>query len=237
MILSTLLLSALFATKPPTALPVLPPSPLETIARDMLSNFNAEQFEAASKDFTDTMRKTATPQVLAEQKKQMDAQIGKFATITAVHQSRSDGFRVVDLTAKYEKSSVAVRVVFDIFNHIGATYFDPIKPTPPDPVLEAKARELVENFVAGRNDAVAKDFAPKLRTQLPAWRIAELNKDVARLYGSYRSIIGMEKLTENGLTVLQFTLDYTMQPARIRVVFNNFRQVAGMHVSPIPPRD
>jgi hypothetical protein len=228
MILSTFLV-ALFAVQP------IPPPPLETAARTMLSNFNAEQFEAASKDFTAEMRKTVTPQVLAEQKKQMEAQVGKFVEVTEVRQRRADAFRMVELIAKYEKASVSVQVVFDMFNRIGAAYFDPIKETPIDPALEAKARELVANFTAGRYDAAAKDFAPALRAQLPVWRLTTLGKDVTKSFGRYRSIASVRQRPENGLTVLELVANYDQQPARIWLVFNLSKQVAGMHVSPIPP--
>ncbi|HXH91093.1 MAG TPA: DUF3887 domain-containing protein, partial [Thermoanaerobaculia bacterium] len=127
-LLASLLLSTFFAIN---AKPQLP-SVQEQSARAMLANFVASRFVAAAAEFNDGLRPQITPALLAQVKDDLSAKVGTFRSVTAVHHLSQDGFRVVELIAKFEKAEVSVRVVFDFENKIGAVYFNPILPPPVD---------------------------------------------------------------------------------------------------------
>jgi hypothetical protein len=227
MIIASLLLAATVAATSPV------PVPIETTAREMLTNFNAEKFDDASKDFSTSMREIVTPAILASMKKQMDEQVGKFVAVSTVRQQLNDGNRTVDLIAKYEKAGVSIRVIFDADGRIGSAYFDPIKETPIDPLLEAAARELLANFVARRFDAVGKKFSPELAAQLPSWRLMSLSNDVAKRFGMFKSITEVKQGTEKALRRIEFLTQYELDVVRVWVVFDSYRRVAGLHIGPV----
>jgi hypothetical protein len=211
-------------------------TPLESMARDLLTSFNAGRFEAASKDFNETMRATATPSILAELKRRSDAELGGFRFITDVRQRSEGGFRIVELVCKYEKSSASFRVVFDIDNSIGAIFLDPIAIAPVDPALEVTARALLKNFVAGDFEATAKQFDPKLRVQLPPPRLAQLQAQVTKTYGTFRSVTAINQVTEQDYRTIELTAAYDRLPVLFLVVFDSAGHVTGVKIGPAAPR-
>jgi hypothetical protein len=233
MILGSLLLSSLFAVNP--RLPVRPqfPPKLEASARAMLTNFTAGQFDAASANFSASMRETVSPAVLADMKKQIEAQVGSYEGINEVNQKKADGFRVVELIARYEKSPVSVRVVFDQQDQIGAAYFDPLPEPPINEELETKARTLLANFNAAKFDTVVAEFRQALRVQLPMSRLQKLSEDVTKRFGRFRSIDKVRQMTGNNLTTIEFIATYDKEPSRVWVVFDTYRRVAGLHIGPV----
>ena len=209
-------------------------TPLESIARELLANFNAGRFDAASKDFNETMRATVTPSVLADLKQQSDMNLGGFQSITDVRQRREGGFHLVELVCRYEKSSASLRVVFDAANHVGAVALDPIVV---DPILETAARELLKNFVAGDFEAAAKQFDPKMRAQLPPLRLARLQAQVTSKYGAFRSVIAVHQLTDQTYRGIDLTTAYERLPVSFRVIFDSAGQVAGIKIAPVSQAD
>jgi len=213
----------------------VPASPV-SIARDLLANFNAGRFDAASRHFNETMRATATPSILSELKRQSDAELGGFRSITDVRQRREGGFRLVELVCQYEKSSASFRVVFDIDNHVGAIFLDPIVIAPVDPVLQATARELLKNFVAGDFEATAKQFDPKLRAQLTPPRLTRLQAQVTSAYGTFRSVTAVRQMTEHDYRTIELTTAYDRLPVSFLVVFDNAGRVTGVRIGPAATR-
>jgi hypothetical protein len=229
-ILVSLLLTAWFATDPGAA--VKPP--LETTAGELLANFTAGRFEAASKDFNDTMRATVPPSTLVDLKHQFDAQLGAFGSVTEVRQRREDGFRVVELISRCEKSLLLVRVVFDASDRVGAVFFDPIIPPPVDPVLQAVALELLADITASRFDVAGKHFDAALRAQLPPSALAKLNKQMAEEFGAFRSVTEVRQRTEQGLRIIDLNTAYDDSPDAVGVEFDAEGRVAGEHIRPVP---
>jgi hypothetical protein len=227
-IIASLLLTAFFAAHPRPQLQ----TPIEGIARELLANFAAGRFEAATKDFNDTLRPMVTAQVLAQVKAQLDERAGKFWAVNEAHPRTRDGFRAIELLATFEKYPVSVVVVFDSFDRVGAVYFNPILPPPVDPALEARARALLTNFTAGRFDEVVKPFDPTMRAQLTPANLAGLAADIAGVYGVFQSVTEVHQRSEKNYRVIDLTLSYTKMPAVFRVAFDGADRVTALHISP-----
>ncbi|MEA2239319.1 MAG: uncharacterized protein QOC81_4043 [Thermoanaerobaculia bacterium] len=227
-LLSSLLLTALFAINPR----IKAPSPIEQAAREMLTNFTAYRFEAAVLDFNDELRPQVTPAVLADIKQQMDRTVGMFRSVTAVHQRNQDGFRVIELVAKYQRSPVSVRVVFDGNNKVGAVYFNPIQPAPVDPALEKIARGVLTDLMAGRFDDAAKPFDDTMRAQLTPAKLADLNRSILNLYGAVRSITEVRTRVEEPYRIIDVIAACEKMPLAFRVGFDAKNRVAAVHISP-----
>jgi hypothetical protein len=227
-ILTSLLLTAFFAINPR----MKAPSAIEQSAREMLANFNAGRFAAAVIDFNDDLRPQVTPAVLAQYREQIEGSVGVFQAITAVHQSNENGFRVIELIAKYQKSPVAVRVVFDIRNKIGSVHFNPILPAPADPGLEKAARDLLANLMAGRFDDVTKQFDDTMRVQLTPAKLADLNRNILQLYGKVESITEVRDRVEEPYRIIEVIAACEKMPLKFRVGFDGKSRVAAVHVTP-----
>lgn len=222
------LLSLLFATRPGIQLR----TQHESIARRMLMNFAAGRFDAATSDFNDTMRETATPEYLAGLKKQIDAEAGAFQFVARTREGKdADQFPFADLTVRYEKTDVRVRVVFDRMNRIGNVSFDRVVVEKVDPALEATARELLANFVTAQFVAVGKDFNATLASQLTPPRIEALRQEIAETYGAYRGVTGARQRTEKEYRILELAVVFDRK-ASMMVVFDPAGKVSGLRFAP-----
>jgi Protein of unknown function (DUF3887) len=230
-IIASLLLTALFAINPK----VRPQSPIEQTARELLINFAAGRFEAASIDFNDALRPIVTPAVLAGVKEQCDRQVGAFQFVTEVHQGREDGFRVVELIAKFERSPVSVRVVFDNFDRVGGVHINPIAPPPVEPALEASARELLTNIVAGHFDEAGRHFDDTMRAQLPPAGLVELSRKIANTYGTFRSVSEVHQRFDKTYRIIDVIAVCDKMPIAFRVAFDAQDRIAAVHISPYKP--
>jgi hypothetical protein len=227
-IVASLLLTTLFAISPKPRLQ----SPIESTARVMLTNFVTGRFEAATSDFNDELRPMVTPAILAQTKAQLDQLAGAFLLVKEVHQRTQEGFRAIELIARFEKSSVSVVVVFDPLDRVGAVHFNPIVSPPVDPVLEAAARGLLANFVAGRFDEAVKPFDPNMRAQLSPASLAKLAVNIAEVFGTFRSVAEVHQRIEKRYTIIDLTLSYRNAPVAFRVAFDAQNRVAALHISP-----
>jgi len=150
--------------------------------------------------------------------------------VDEVRQRREDGFRVVELVCRYEKGPVALKVVFDATDRIGAVFFNPIAPDAVDPVLEERARELVTNFTGGHFEQAMKHFDPVMRHNLPAEGLLALSKQVGERYGTFTSAGAIRQRKAQGLRIVEVTAIYSLQHANISVVFNAGNQIAGLRI-------
>ncbi|HWS73304.1 MAG TPA: DUF3887 domain-containing protein [Thermoanaerobaculia bacterium] len=227
-LLTSLVLSLLFATRPTVKLR----TPQESMARTMLMNFTAGRFEAATKDFNATLQKLVTPQMLADLKKQFDADAGAFQFVSNVREGKdAEQFRFAELSARYEKTTVLVNVLFDQTNKIGNVTFNRVVVEKVDPALEATARELLANFIAARFAEVGKDFNATLGSQLTPERIEALRHEIAETYGAYRGVIGARQRTEKDYRVLELTVVFERKASFV-VVFDSAGKVSGLRFAP-----
>ncbi len=227
-IVASLLLTTLFAVSPKPQLQ----SPIESTARAMLTSFVSGRFEAATHDFNDELRPMVTPSVLAAVKAQLDQQVGLFYMVKEAHQRTQDGFRAIELIAKFEKGSVSVVVVFDPFDRIGAVHFNPILVPAIDPALEAVARAILANFMAGRYDDAAKPFNAEMREQLSPASMAKLAASVAEVFGTFRSVTAVHQRMEKSNRVIDLTLSYTKGNVAFQVAFDSHDLVTALQVAP-----
>jgi hypothetical protein len=227
-LLTSLVLSLLFATRPG----IKPRTPQESMARTMLMNFTAGRYETATKDFNETLQKLVTPQLLADLKKQFDADAGTFQFVSNVTEGKdADQFRFAELSARYEKTTVLVRVTFDQANKIGNVSFNRVEIEKVDPALEAVARETLANFIDARFAEVGKSFSPALAMQLTPERIEALRHEIAETYGAYRGVIGARQRTEKDYRILELTVVFDRK-ASFLVVFDAAGRVTGLRFAP-----
>jgi hypothetical protein len=227
-IIASLLLTTFFAAGPRPKLQ----SPIESTARMFLTNFAAGRFDEATRDFNDTLRPVVTKAVLADLKKQFDQQAGVFLSVTEVHQRMQQGFRAIELIARFSKSPVSVTVLFDPLDRIGAVYANPLGPAAPDPALEAAARALLASFVAGRYEEAGTAFDDTMRKQLPPPALANLATQMNETFGEYRSVTAVKQSSNPPYRVIEMTLAYTKQPAAFRVAFDLQNRVAALQIVP-----
>ena len=227
-LLASLLLSTFFAIN---AKPQLP-SVQEQSARAMLANFVASRFVAAAAEFNDGLRPQITPALLAQVKDDLSAKVGTFRSVTAVHHLSQDGFRVVELIAKFEKAEVSVRVVFDFENKIGAVYFNPILPPPVDAELETMARDLLANIEAGRVDEASKHFDDTMRMQLTPPGLTDLKNKLLTTYGKLQSITEVRQRVQRPYRIIDVIAVCDRSPLAFRVAFDPQNRIASVHISP-----
>lgn len=231
-IIASLLLTALFATAPRPKLQ----TPIESTARTFLSNFANGRFEEASRDFNDDLRPVVTPAYLADLKKQFDREAGVYLSVTEAHARTQEGFRAIELIARFSKSPVSVVVVFDAFDRIGAVYANPILPPQPDKILESAARGLLANFVAGRFEDVEKAFDDSMRAQLPPSGLTRLAASFGETFGTYRAITEVKESADKPFRIIDLRLACTKQPAAFRVAFDPQNRVSALQITPLPPQ-
>jgi uncharacterized protein DUF3887 len=210
-------------------------SPIESRARDFVAYFTSAKYDMASKDFSETMRETVTPPVLAEMKRQSDYYLGPFRSIITVRQRTEEGFRIVEIVSKFDKSLGAFRVEFDVADRIGALYIDPIANEPVDPLLEATARAWLKNFIAGDFEAASTQFTTKLQTQLSPSQLAKLQAKVTNSYGAFRSVKEVRQITDEPFRTIDLTAEYEQAVVSIRVAFNKDGRVTGIKLEPLTP--
>jgi hypothetical protein len=215
------------------ATPAIKPRSIhETLARDILLNLNVGQYDAAVRDFNSTLSKAITPAEVAQLKKQFDTEVGSFRSIIKVREAKEDGFPMVELTARFAKSDVLMKVVFDAENRVNAVYFNPILVPPPDARLEAIARGILTNFAARQFELAGRSFDPALKAQLTPERMARLSEELGVRYGAFRAVTKVEQVTEGALRNIDLISDFEKDAAVFRVVFSESGQVVGVHVGP-----
>jgi hypothetical protein len=227
--IASLLLTTLFAAGPRPHLQ----TPIETTARAFLSNFASGRFVEATRDFNDALRPVVTTKMLADLKAQFDQQAGVFQLVTEVHERRQEGFRAIELTARFSKSPVSVLVIFDQLDRIASIHASPIGPPPADPVLESAARAILADFVAGRFAEVEKSFDDAMRRQLPASAMGQLAVSVAETFGTYQSVTEVKQSSNPPYRVIDMTLAYTNRPVSFRVAFNLQNRVSALQIAPV----
>jgi hypothetical protein len=207
--------------------------PLESRAREFVASFTAGKFDAASKDFNASMRAVVTPSALAAMKEHSEIVLGSFRAITAVRQRHEGDFRVVEIECSYEKSPASFRVAFDAEDLVGALFLDPIRTEPVDPLLEAAARALLKDFVAGDFEAMRKQFDTKLRYQLHPLKLATLRTQVATSYGKFRSVKEVHQITDAPYRNIDLIAEYDRSSVLFRVAFDSAARVTGVRLAPV----
>ncbi|HEV7921619.1 MAG TPA: DUF3887 domain-containing protein [Thermoanaerobaculia bacterium] len=225
-------MSILLATVPPPPQIRAMHVPVETKARELVANLTAGRFDAVTKDFNDDMLATATPRVLAEQKQILETEVGRFRGITSTRQYRQDGFRVVDVTCRYEKSPAVFHITFDTYDRIGAVRFTPVETPKVDPALEATAREFLTNFNAGNFEAASTRFDLTMQRQLTPAKLADLARTITTRHGPFRSVTQVSAAVDGAYRVIILATAHDV-PVEVRLVFNPDGTIAGLRIGPM----
>ena len=208
-------------------------SPTESMARELVANFNAGRFDAASRNFNDAMRTTLPPSTMADVKRQADTELGPFRSITSVNRRTENGFRVIEVLCKYEKSLASFRVKFDASDHVASVFLDRIGDPPIEPALEASARGLLKSFVESDFGAMTKRFDDKLVTQLTPAALAQVQSQVAAKYGVVKTVTAVHQTNDGNYRTIELTTTCDRLPLIFRVVFDRLGRVAGLRFAPV----
>ena len=127
-----------------------PPAEDELImkARQFLAALENNDFQAAVKDFDETMMKVFGPDKIAEFWKQAPTQLSPFKRQTAARKEQLGPYDIVLVTCEFEKTTLDARVVFDKNKKIAGFSFVPsLPPAKVEPPKYADANQFEEREV------------------------------------------------------------------------------------------
>jgi dienelactone hydrolase len=136
-LLPIVLAAAAFAAQPATPTP-------ESLARDLTQQLAARKFDPVVAQFDETMTAALPSAKLAETWDSILAQFGAFHSIDATSLQQVQGYRVVLVTSKFEKASLALKWVFDGKLRVAGFFIVAAESaawTPPDYAKPASFRE------------------------------------------------------------------------------------------------
>ncbi len=115
-----------------TAAQAAPPSQDEWIrlAEQFLNDLRQERWSEAQAMLDQRMAAYFTGNKLAETWQGVQSQAGKFQAILSEQQQEQQGLHIVDLTSKFEKATLKVRVVFSADRKVSGLWFLPAEPPP-----------------------------------------------------------------------------------------------------------
>jgi hypothetical protein len=206
------------------------PSRIERIADELLANFNAGHFEAASKDFNAEMRKIVTPEIMASIKQQLNSKVGGFEAVMRTSAQQQDDVQSVEMLLRYTEGSVSLRISFDASDKVSAVEFKQIQQGA-DP-LEAAARKFFSSFIAEHYDEAIADFSATLRDQLPPARLRILRRETTTYYGEYEALIDAQARENMGFKIIDLKTQWGKSPVTVSVVFDNESHIAGLRIAP-----
>jgi dienelactone hydrolase len=119
---------------------------IETKARRLVGDASAGRFDAASSDFDPKMREGLPPAKLEEVWKQIEKGAGRFQAIEKVDLETKQDMRVVLATARFERTSLVVKVVFDPEDRVAGLFFQS-PPVPWSPPAYADPQTFEESSV------------------------------------------------------------------------------------------
>jgi len=124
------LLLLIFLLRFPAAAGQNPPSEDELIvkARQLLESLSKDDFQAAVRDFDETMMKLSGPDKLAEFWKQVPDRFGAFKKQAAARREELAPYSIAVVTCEFEKVTLDARVVFDKNKKIAGFNFVPSLP-------------------------------------------------------------------------------------------------------------
>jgi hypothetical protein len=105
-----------------------PDTTLETTARQLVDDFTARRFEAVGKSFDDNMLRQLPPGKLAELSQDVTRRYGTFQSVTKVVQRPEKVYRVIDLTAAFDRAPAVFSVYFDGAARIAGVHIQPAAP-------------------------------------------------------------------------------------------------------------
>jgi uncharacterized protein len=122
-------------------------------ARAFLDALSRGDFQAAARDFDETMMKVSGPDKLAEFWKQVPERMGAFKRQTAARRDQFGDYEVALVTCEFEKVTLDARVIFDKEKKIAGFQFVPsLPPAKYEPPPYADPAKFEEREVTVGND-------------------------------------------------------------------------------------
>lgn len=116
-------------------------------AIELITNLAKEEFEAATRDFDETMKKVATPDFLKKIWVELQNQFGIFKEMVGSRIETSATYNFVFIACQFEKELLDARIVFNKSGEIAGLNFVPhleVKESPPPPYADPELFEEME---------------------------------------------------------------------------------------------
>ncbi|WP_295122702.1 DUF3887 domain-containing protein [uncultured Chitinophaga sp.] len=101
-----------------------------------------------------------------------------------------------------------------------------------EPARKKISLEIVNNLVKENYDSVRKDFAPALKQELSAERLAEGWKKLIETTGTYTEVASSTVNAVNGYNQVKVRCKFKKGNATVEVTFNEEDQVLGLYLKP-----
>lgn len=110
-----------------TAAQTLPPE-LDALGRAFVNELAARQFDKAVARFDDNMKNAMPAEKLEQAWATLQQQAGAFKSITGTRLASRSGYRIVVVTAAFERADLDVQIVLAADNRVGGLFFSPSQP-------------------------------------------------------------------------------------------------------------
>lgn len=141
------ILASVGCSKPQEPVPLAPlEGEVDDLATEFIAALVAEDFVGASGYFDAEMLKAIPTDKLKGIWEQLLSQVGSYQSELSRVQETSEGYEVIIVTVKYEKSPLKIRMVFNADNRISGLFFQPAE----DVAVETPPYEAPSYAVTGR---------------------------------------------------------------------------------------
>jgi hypothetical protein len=191
-----------------------------------------EDFEGASKNFNDTMKKQLTEAKFKESWQGVLKQNGAFKNRLEDVVKREEPFDVVYMKCEFEKATLDIKVVFDKEKKISGLSFNPLQSPELQKELEGLSGKMINSMVKEDFASVIKNFDKTMKTDLPEPTFKVFWKDFISKVGAFKKIDVYRSEKEQGFDVVYGTCEFEKAIIEIRFVFDSQKKVAGLYFIP-----
>ena len=102
------------------------PTNKEKIARAIVNNLATGDFEAATVEFTDTLKRQLTPAMMRGPWMNLVAQAGAFTAILSAQENQTESYNQVVVFCKFENGNAVVQVIFNQEEKVTGVFLKPV---------------------------------------------------------------------------------------------------------------
>ena len=107
----------------------LPAQELQGQARQLATNLFSRQFDQVAAQFDEKMSAAMPPDKMGSILDSLQAQAGRFRSITGTRPEELAGYRIVYVTCQFEKAALDLRLVYDGKGRVAGMFFAPSQPS------------------------------------------------------------------------------------------------------------
>ncbi|MGI5863229.1 MAG: alpha/beta fold hydrolase [Myxococcales bacterium] len=219
------------AIAPPAAtVPEAELSASAQVARDLVSQLAARQFELAHARFAEPMANSLSAAVLGQQWDAMTANLGAFQRAQVVREEpRAEGSRAVVAECQYEKDSLGLLVILDANQQVTG-----LRPSPlyPREAFEKAGRDFLQLLIDREWSTARKRFDENMSKLVSREALAESFNALRRQYGEVREVLNVRLIPVGSGMVVDLECAYEKLNGKVRVSFDKKLRVNGYHFLP-----